>query len=512
MKNSQHLEQTAKQELKQRQRLSQQQMLQVRLIGMSIAELEEKVKAELYDNPALETAEPTDDGEGDIEPVGEGIDGLGTCEDGNDDREEGYERALEEIGLDEEMSIELRSGRSQDEDYVEPVYGNVTSFHDSLMEQMGEENISEAQRYALEYLIGSLDNDGYLRKSLEDISDELAIYHNVDISVVELEKVLHVLQSFDPPGIGARSLQECLLIQIDRRNEVEWKMEELGKSTIHHPTSLLRTLITKYFDEFIKKHWDKIRVSMGISESMVEELQREIRRLNPKPGAAMGEAVGRSLQQITPDFLIHTAEDGTITFTLNDADVPELKVSPDYLEVIGEYKIDKANLTRSEKESLAFYEEKVGKAQGFIDAIRQRRHTLYTTMKAIIEWQRPYFLDGDEADLKPMILKDIAEKTGLDISTISRVSNEKYARTNWGTFPLRHFFSDGYVTEGGEETSTRKVKLSLKELIEKEAKNKPLSDDALAEEMKKIGFPIARRTVAKYREQMGIPVARLRKK
>lgn len=496
MKNSQRLEQAAKQELKQRQRLSQQQMLQVRLIGMSIAELEEKVKAELYDNPALETAEPTDDGEGDMGSVGEGLDGLESREDSNDDREEGYEQALEEIGLDEEMSVGLRSGRSQDEDYVEPVYGNVTSFHDSLMEQMGEENLSDAQRYALEYLIGSLDNDGYLRKSLEDISDELAIYHNVDMSVGDLGEVLHILQSFDPPGIGARSLQECLLIQIDRRNN----------------DSLLRTLITKYFDEFSKKHWDRIRASMGISESKMGELQREIRRLNPKPGAAMSEAVGRSLQQITPDFLIHTAEDGTITFTLNDSDVPELKVSPDYLEVIGEYKKDKANLTRSERESLAFYEDKVGKAQGFIDAIRQRRHTLYTTMKAIIEWQRPYFLDGDEADLKPMILKDIAEKTGLDISTVSRVSNEKYARTNWGTFPLRHFFSDGYVTEDGEETSTRKVKLSLKDLIDKEAKNKPLSDDALAEEMKKIGFPIARRTVAKYREQMGIPVARLRRK
>lgn len=496
MKNSQHLEQTAKQELKQRQRLSQQQMLQVRLIGMSVAELEEKVKAELYDNPALETAEPTDDGEGDMEPVGEAFDGLDTRESNNDDREEGYEQALEDIGMDEEMSIGVRSGRSQDEDYVEPVFGNVTSFHDSLMEQMGEENLSDAQRYALEYLIGSLDNDGYLRKSLEDISDELAIYHNVDMSVGDLEEVLHILQSFDPPGIGARSLQECLLIQIDRRNH----------------DALLRTLITKYFDEFIKKHWDKIRLSMGISEGVMEELQREIRRLNPKPGAAMGEAVGRSLQQITPDFLIHTAEDGTITFSLNDADVPELKVSPDYLEVISEYKKDKASLTRAEKESLAFYEDKVGKAQGFIDAIRQRRHTLYATMKAIIEWQRDYFLDGDEADLRPMILKDIAEKTGLDISTISRVSNEKYARTNWGTFPLRHFFSDGYVNEDGEETSTRKVKLSLKELIDKESKDKPLSDDALAAEMKKLGFPIARRTVAKYREQMGIPVARLRRK
>ena len=250
---------------------------------------------------------------------------------------------------------------------------------------------------------------------------------------------------------------------------------------------------------------------MGISEDFSDELQRELRRLNPKPGAAMGESGGRNLQQITPDFIVNTGEDGTISFTLNDGNVPTLKVSPDYTESIEEYKKRKGSLSRSEKESLAFYEDKVNKAQGFIDAIRQRRHTLFATMKAIIEWQRKYFLDGDEADLKPMILKDIAEKTGLDISTISRVSNEKYVQTNWGAFPLRHFFSDGYVTDNGEETSTRKIKLSLKELINKENKEKPLSDDALAAEMKKLGYPIARRTVAKYREQLGIPVARLRK-
>ncbi|MBO4316265.1 MAG: RNA polymerase factor sigma-54 [Prevotella sp.] len=508
MKNSQTLEQTAKQELKQRQRLSQQQMLQVRLIGMSVAELEEKVKAEIYDNPALETAAPTEDGEGELESTINGLDGGDMRDTDGDDRDEGYEQALEEIGLEEEMSGGSRSGRVLDEDYVEPVYGNVTSFHDSLKEQMGEENLTDTQRYALEYLIGSLDNDGYLRKNLEDISDELAIYHNIDMSVNELETVLHVLQSFDPPGIGARSLQECLLIQIDRKSEELNNENDFSRSSLY---SLSRLVVTKYFDEFLKKHWEKIRVSLGVSESKMEDLQREIRRLNPKPGSAMGESVGRSLQQITPDFLVHTSEDGSITFSLNDVDVPDLKVSPDYLNVMGEYKNDKSKLTRAEKESLAFYEDKVSKAQGFIDAIKQRRLTLQKTMKAIIEWQRKYFQEGDEADLKPMILKDISEKTGLDISTISRVSNEKYVQTNWGTFPLRHFFSDGYVTEDGEETSTRKIKLLLKELIDKETKNKPLSDDALAAAMKDLGYPIARRTVAKYREQMGIPVARLRK-
>ncbi len=494
----QRLEQTERQELKQKLRLSSQQMLQVKLIGMSIAELEEKIKTELYDNPALETSAPTDEGEGEGDLEMDAFGGGDEEHTEEEEREDEFEKALEDIGIDEEMSGVSSRERNADEDYVEPVYGNIVSFYDSLKEQMGEEDLTEKQEYVLEYLIGSLDSNGYLRKNLEDLCDELAIYHNVEVTEHELEEVLHILQSFDPPGIGARTLQECLLIQIRRKPNglLKDKMKEV---------------IAKHFDEFIKKHWDKIRVSMGLSESLADDLQREIRRLNPKPGAAMGESVGRNLQQITPDFIVNTSEDGSISFTLNDGNVPVLKVSPDYTESIEEYKKRKGSLSRGEKESLAFYEDKVNKAQGFIEAIRQRRHTLYATMKAIIEWQRKYFLDGDEADLKPMILKDIAEKTGLDISTISRVSNEKYVQTNWGAFPLRHFFSDGYVTEGGEETSTRKIKLSLKELINKEKKEKPLSDDALAAEMKKMGYPIARRTVAKYREQLGIPVARLRK-
>lgn len=494
----QRLEQTERQELKQKLRLSSQQMLQVKLIGMSIAELEEKIKTELYDNPALETSAPTDEGEGEGDLETDAFGGGDEEHTEQEEREDEFEKALEDIGIDEEMSGVSSRERNTDEDYVEPVYGNIVSFYDSLKEQMGEEDLTEKQEDVLEYLIGSLDSNGYLRKNLEDLCDELAIYHNVEVTEHELEEVLHILQSFDPPGIGARTLQECLLIQIRRKPNglLKDKMKEV---------------IAKHFDEFIKKHWDKIRVSMGLSESLADDLQREIRRLNPKPGAAMGESVGRNLQQITPDFIVNTNEDGSISFTLNDGNVPVLKVSPDYTESIEEYKKRKGSLSRGEKESLAFYEDKVNKAQGFIEAIRQRRHTLYATMKAIIEWQRKYFLDGDEADLKPMILKDIAEKTGLDISTISRVSNEKYVQTNWGAFPLRHFFSDGYVTEGGEETSTRKIKLSLKELINKEKKEKPLSDDALAAEMKKMGYPIARRTVAKYREQLGIPVARLRK-
>lgn len=338
-----------------------------------------------------------------------------------------------------------------------------------------------------------------MRKSLDDIDDELAIYHGIDVPVKEIEKVLKILQTFDPAGIGARSLQECLLLQIARK-----------------PAGKLRDLMTEviknHFDEFIKKHWDKIKLALQLNDEQAEIVEDEIMKLNPKPGASLGETEGRSVQQITPDFIVDTDDEGNVSFYINDGSVPDLKVSPSFSDMVDTYRNNKQNMNRQEKEALLYAKEKVEKAKGYIEAVRQRRHTLYITMKAIIDWQKKFFQNGDEADLKPMILKDIAEKTGLDISTISRVSNMKYAQTRWGTFPLRFFFTDGYVTKNGEEMSTRKIKLALKDLIDNEDKNKPLSDDTLAAEMKKKGFPIARRTVAKYREQMGLPVARLRKR
>ena len=350
----------------------------------------------------------------------------------------------------------------------------------------------------MEYLIGSLDEDGLLRKDLDSICDELIIYHNIDVSEKEIEHVLHKLQSFDPAGVGGRSLQECLLLQVKR----------LPKGVLR---KTMEEVFEDYFDEFTKKHWDKIKSGLELNETQLETLKDEIRKLNPKPGASLGETDGRNMQQINPDFIVDTADDGTITFTLNRGNMPELTVSPSFTDMIETYKKHKDQMSRKDKEALLYAKEKVDKAQGFIEAIKQRRHTLIITMKAIIDIQRQFFLDGDEADLKPMILKDIADRTGLDISTISRVSNVKYAQTKWGTFPLKFFFTDGYTTEDGEEMSTRKIKLSLQELIKQEDKKKPLSDDAIAKVMKEKGFPIARRTVAKYREQLGIPVARLRK-
>ena len=367
----------------------------------------------------------------------------------------------------------------------------------------------------MEYLIGSLDDDGLLRKDLGSIADELAIYHYIDVTTGEIRNVLAKLQTFDPPGIGAQSLQECLLLQIDRKREESKKDEsqnpaagEDRKTTIN----LLREVIADHFDEFKKKHWNKIKEMMHLSTVQVNELQEELRRLNPKPGSSLGETIGRSLQQVTPDFVIDTADDGVVTFYLNRGNIPELKVSSSFTDMVETYRNNPEGMGRQEKEALLYAKEKVERAQGFIEAVRQRRRTLYMTMKAIIDWQYRFFQDGDEADLKPMILKDIADKTGFDISTVSRVSNMKYAQTCWGTFPLRYFFSDGYVTETGEELSTRKIKVALREIIEKEDENKPLSDEALTSLMKEEGYPVARRTVAKYREQMGIPVARLRKK
>jgi RNA polymerase sigma-54 factor len=384
------------------------------------------------------------------------------------------------------------------EEREEIVYGETTSFYDQLKEQVGETNLTERQRDIIEYLIGSLDDDGLLRKSLDVICDELAIYHNLDTTPQEIEEVLTILKNFDPAGIGAQSLQECLLIQISRRE----------KSTVK---ALMQKVIADYFEEFTKKHWDKIQQTLELTDMQAKALFGELRKLNPRPGASMGETVGRSLQQITPDFIVDTQDDGTITFTLNNGEIPELKVSQSFVDSMKEYQENKDHLSRQTKEALLYIKKKVDAAQGFIEAIKARRHTLAVTMQAIITLQRQFFLDGDEASLRPMILKDVAEYTGLDLSTISRVSNSKYAQTRWGTFPLRHFFSDSYVTESGEELSTRQIKAALRDIIEAEDPKSPLSDDALREELTKKGFPIARRTVAKYREQLGIPIARLRR-
>lgn len=506
---AQKLIQTQAQKLQQLQRLSAQQMLQVKLLEMPLTELEDSINAELDDNPALESENPDDmlneDVANDDLPADDEYDNSSDedayeAESEKEERKDELDQALESIGKDDQMpDYNTDRYNNQDSaDYEEMVYGDTTSFYDKLKEQMDMQPLSDKEKEVMEYLIGSLDDDGLLRKDLDSICDELAIYHNIDVTEKDIEHVLHILQTFDPAGVGGRSLQECLLLQVKRlpRGVLRKTMEEV---------------FTDYFDEFTKKHWDKIKAGLKLNDTQAETLQAEIRKLNPKPGASMGETEGRNMQQITPDFIIDTNDDGTITFSLNRGNIPQLTVSPSFTDMIDTYRKHKDKMSRSDKEALLYAKEKVDKAQGFIEAIKQRRHTLIVTMKAIIDIQRQFFLDGDEADLKPMILKDVADRTGLDISTISRVSNVKYAQTKWGTFPLKFFFTDSYTTEDGEEMSTRKIKIALHDIIENEDKKKPISDDALAKLLKEKGFPIARRTVAKYREQLGIPVARLRK-
>ena len=512
--------QTQEQKLQQVQRLSQQQMLQVHMLEMPLTELEENVNAELDDNPALVKADEeifdndstdsstytpsadhdSSDSSSDIDDEKSEADAFAAHTE-REERESALNNALDRMtGSDEDMPTAAYTGASgaDSADYEEMVYGDTRSFYDKLKEQMGETELSEKDEEIMEYVIGSLDSDGLLRKDSESISDELAIYHGIDCTIDDVDRVVRILQTFDPAGIGAHTLQECLLLQIKRRPNDSLK-------------PMMQKVITDCFDEFTKKHFDKIRSALGVNTDTAERVMAELRRLNPKPGSSLGETEGRNVQQITPDFIVDTDDNGNVTFTLNGGNIPELKVSPSFAEMMEAYKNNKTSMSRREKEALLYAKEKVERARGYIEAIKVRRRTLTITMQAIIDWQRRFFQDGDEADLKPMILKNIADRTGLDISTISRVSNIKYAQTNWGTFPLRFFFSDGYTTDDGEELSTRKIKLALKDLIAKEDKKKPMSDDALTKALAKLGYPIARRTVAKYREQLGLPVARLRK-
>ena len=514
---AQNLIQTQAQRQVQQQKLTQQQMLAVHLLEMPLTELEQSVEAELDDNPALEGQDPdapedgtqsdsaSDDGaQADGDGSGDGDDdGDFDARQEREERESALDDALSNIGMDDAMpeaTVPTTQGAQGSADYEETVYGDQVSFYDRLKEQMAELELTPKQREVMEYVIGSLDDDGLLRKKDDDLCDELAIYHGIDVSEEEMAEIVSMLQGFDPAGIGAHDLRECLLLQIRRKEPSALRTE-------------MERVIVDCFDEFKNRRWDKISARLGIDEQEAGRVRAELLRLNPKPGASLGETEGRNMQQITPDFIVDTADDGTVTFTINTGRMPELRVSPTFADLLRGYqKKGRANLTRGEKEAVVYAKEKVDRAQGFIDAVKQRQRTLQATMKAIIDIQRDYFRDGDEADLKPMILKDVADRAKLDISTVSRVSNMKYAQTRWGTFRLRHFFSDGLKTDDGEELSTRRIKAALQDIVDKEDKAHPLSDDAIKDRLQAAGLPVARRTVAKYREQLGIPVARLRKR
>ncbi len=495
---AQGLIQTQAQQQAQLQKLSPQQLLQVKLLELPVNELEQRINIEMDDNPALESRGMTDDENDapkehsendDFEDYGSNIE--------QEDRQSALNEALENMSKDDEMPV-FNGGNGEQSDLNEFVFGEYTSFYDELKEQVGEHELNDKQRNIIEYLIGSLDDDGLIRKNLSDVSDELAFNYNIDASEKEIEEMLNVLQSFDPAGIGARSLQECLLLQIERKTDSKAK-------------ELMKKVIGKYFEEFTKNRWDKIKQHLNTTDLQTKALATELRKLNPKPGNSLSETIGRSMQQITPDFIVDSSDDGSISFSLNEGNVPELHVSQSFADSMEEFQTNRQNMSRQMKEALLYTKKKIDAAQTFIEAINQRKQTLYTTMKAIIQMQHKFFEDGDEASLKPMILKDIADRTGMDISTISRVSNSKYVQTRWGTYPLKFFFNDSYTTENGDELSTRQIKLALQEIVDNEDKDHPMSDDVLKDKLKEKGFPIARRTVSKYREQLGIPIARLRK-
>ena len=472
---------------KQLQKLSPQQIQVIKMLEIPTMQLEQRIKKELEENPVLEEGS-----EADSEDFEENL----TAEDINDDEDE---FTMEDYLNDEDApSYKLNTNNySKDDKFTEIPFSVGASFRDSLESQLGLLKISERQYQLAVYLIGNIDEEGYVRRRLDAISDDLAFAQDINADELELLDVLRIIQSLDPAGIGARDLQECLLLQIDRKNQ---NVKEIA---------LARMIIRHYFDEFVRKHYDRIISKLNIEEDDLKDAIDEIIKLNPKPGSSGNDSFVQGVEQIIPDFVLDN-RDGELQLSLNDRNVPELRVSRTYSEML-DYMSGNKKVTGAEKDTLTFVKQKMDSAKWFIDAIKQRQHTLLLTMNAIISYQYDYFLEGEETFLKPMILKDIAERTGLDISTISRVANSKYIQTNFGIIPLKYFFSEGMTTESGEEVSTREIKSILNDVISAEDKKKPLTDDKLAEILKEKGYLIARRTVAKYREQLNLPVARLRK-
>ena len=487
MSQGSHQIQTQAQQLAQT--LSPHQILVVKLLELPTMELEERVRAEILDNPALEEGKEPSEQDHDID-TDFNEDNLYS----NEDLSLGDYRTEDDI-----PDYKLQEhNRSKGEVAEEIPFSDSVSFYEMLLEQLRMQHLTEEEEVMAEYLIGSLDDDGLLRKSIQTLIDELMLYRGIYTNETEVERILSIIQEFDPAGIGARSLQECLLLQLKRKPDSPLKQIEVE-------------IIEKYCDDFTRKNKEKIVQRLSISEETYDEAINELTKLNPRPGSSLGDIVGKNFQQIIPDFLVEAEEDGSISLTLNNGNVPELRLSREFNDMLEEFTTNKENQSKESKDAFFFLKQKVDAAQGFINAIKQRQQTLLTTMQVIIDLQRPFFLEGDETLLKPMILKDVAEKAKLDVSTISRVSNSKYVQTNYGIFPLRFFFSDGYTTEEGEELSIREIKQLLKECVEHENKENPYNDDELADILREKGYPIARRTIAKYRQQLNIPTARLRR-
>jgi len=495
-----------KQKLQQKllQRLSPQQIQIIKLLEIPTVNLEQRIKKELEENPALEefnSASIKDDEEEDFD--NEELEENTENNELNENKED-VEFSLEDFLNEEDLEDDIPTYKlniqnySKDEKREEIPFSIGSTFHEYLLSQLGLKELSEKQQKIGEYIIGNIDDDGYLRRNIEALVDDLAFNININATQEEILEVLKIVQEFDPPGVGARNLQECLIIQINQKNNKD------------NYVKIAKEILEKYFDDFSKKHYDKIKQKLNISDEELKKAINEILTLNPKPGSAFTDPQNKMYHQITPDFYLENI-DNQLYLTLNSKNMPELRINPTYKNIFEKYQKLK-DKNKSIKEALQFMKQKIESAAFFIDAIQQRQNTLMTTMQAIIDYQKEFFLSGDESKLKPMILKDIANKTGLDISTISRVVNSKYIQTQFGIYPLKYFFSEGMKTDDGEEVSTHEIKKAIKELIENEDKKKPLTDEQITKFLNSKGYNIARRTVAKYREQLNIPVARLRKK
>ena len=471
------------------QKLSPQQIQLMKLVQLPTQAFEERIKQELEENLALERGK----------------------EDATEDFEEGYSNEefddntqinTEDINVDDYLSDDEipdyrlhANNYSSDQDDKSIPYASGSSFTQQLTDQLNTYRLEEQEYLIAKFLIGSIDDSGYMRRPLLDLTDDLAFTQNIYTDVETIEKVLKVVQQLDPAGVGARDLQECLLIQLQRKAQ-----------TPH--TELAGLIVEKTFEKFTKKHYLKLQKKFNITENQLKDAIQEIERLNPKPGSSFSNNL-RSVEHVVPDFTIKII-DGELSLTLNARNAPELHISKSYSEMLLGYKASKEK-SKAQKEAVQFIKQKLDSAKWFIDAIRQRQQTLYVTMSAIMQYQKAYFLSGDEEQLRPMILKDIADEIEMDISTVSRVANSKYVNTPYGTKLIKEFFSESMTNDQGEEVSTREIKSILKTVIVEEDKKKPLTDEKLAKILKEKGYPIARRTVAKYREQLEFPVARLRK-
>ena len=461
-------------ELKQTQKLSPLQIQTIKLIELPIQELEQRIRKELEENPVLDEDLPKE----------------------NDEDQAPREGSLSEYKEDDSIpSYRLRSDNySKDERPQYNTFSVKESFTQSLMEQLGYRSLSEHQYAVAAFLIGSLDDDGYLRRSIDSVVDDISFRANIETDEDEVLEMLRVIQEFDPVGVGARDLRECLLLQIRHCR----KSPEVDHA---------RKILESHFHDFTGKHYRKIMARMNLTEEEMKAAIAKILKLNPSPGGQIDDSYSDQAQQIVPDFLLEY-KDEELVLTMPRFTIPELRVNRKYADLL----MEAANSSeREKKEAAAFVKKKLDSAKWFVEAIKQRHNTLYSTMQTIIDYQREYFVDGDETHLKPMVLKDIAEKTGFDISTISRVVNSKYIETHFGIYSLKYFFSEGLENQEGEEVSTRELKKALQDCVDNEDKQKPLTDDELVEKMTEKGYKVARRTVAKYRDQLGIPKARLRR-